>query len=79
MRWFWIDRFTELVSGQHAIAVKNVSLAEEQNLDYAPGQPYFPASLIVEGIAQTGGLLIGQLNDFKKSGSFGKDQQGLFF
>ena len=65
MRWFWIDRFTELVSGQHAVAVKNVSLAEEQNLDYAPGQPYLPASLIVEGIAQTGGLLIGQLSDFK--------------
>lgn len=65
MRWFWIDQFTEFVSGQTATAVKNVSLSEEVVDEYAPGLPYFPASLIIEGIAQTGGLLLGQLSDFK--------------
>jgi len=65
MRWFWIDQFTEFVSGQSAVAVKNVSLSEEAVDEYAPGRPYFPASLIIEGVAQTGGLLLGQLSDFK--------------
>jgi 3-hydroxyacyl-[acyl-carrier-protein] dehydratase len=64
MRWFWIDRFEEFVSGSHAVAVKNVSLSEEALEDYSPGWPYYPASLIVEGLAQTGGLLIAQQSDF---------------
>ena len=64
MRWFWIDRFTELVSGKSAVAVKNVSLSEEVIDDYAPGRTFFPSSLIIEGLAQTGGLLVGQMSDF---------------
>jgi 3-hydroxyacyl-[acyl-carrier-protein] dehydratase len=65
MRWFWIDRFTEFVSGQSATAIKSVSLSEEPVDEYAPGRSYCPASLIIEGLAQTGGLLLGQLSDFK--------------
>jgi 3-hydroxyacyl-[acyl-carrier-protein] dehydratase len=65
MRWFWIDRFKEFVSGQSATSVKNVSLSEECVEEYAPGRTYCPSSLIVEGLAQTGGLLIGQLSDFR--------------
>ena len=64
MRWFWIDRFTEFVSGQTATAVKNVSLAEEQLHDHFPGHPLMPNSLIIEGMAQTGGLLVGEHYDF---------------
>ncbi len=66
MRWFWIDRFKEFVSGSHAVAIKCVSLSDEPVDDYSPGRPYYPASLIVEGLAQTGGLLIAQQSDFKK-------------
>ena len=65
MRWFWIDRFTEFVSGQSAEAVKSVTLSDEPVDEYAPGRTFFPASLIIEGLAQTGGLLIGQMSDFK--------------
>ena len=65
MRWFWIDRFEEFVSGSHAVAVKCVSLSEEPVDEYSPGRPYYPASLIVEGLAQTGGLLIAQQSDFQ--------------
>lgn len=64
MRWFWIDRFTEFVSGKRATAVKCVSLADEVTDDYAPGRPHYPSSMIIEGMAQTGGLLIDQLSDF---------------
>ena len=64
MRWFWIDRFTEFVSGKRASAVKCVSLADEVTDDYAPGRPHYPSSMIIEGMAQSGGLLIDQLSDF---------------
>ena len=66
MRWFWIDRFTELVSGEHATAVKNVTLAEEQLHDHFPGWPLMPNSLIIEGMAQTAGLLVSEYNDFEE-------------
>lgn len=64
MRWFWIDHFTEFVSGQRAAAVKCVTLSEEAVDEYAPGRTYLPAPLIIEGMAQAGGLLLGQLSDF---------------
>jgi 3-hydroxyacyl-[acyl-carrier-protein] dehydratase len=64
MRWFWIDRFVEFESGRRAVALKNVSLAEEQIHDHFPGAPYMPNSLITEGIAQTGGLLVGEWGRF---------------
>jgi 3-hydroxyacyl-[acyl-carrier-protein] dehydratase len=60
MRWFWIDRFTEFVSGSHAVAVKGISLAEEHVHEYQPGYPMHPNSLVIEGIAQAGGLLISE-------------------
>ena len=67
MRWWWIDKFTEFQSGKYAKSVKCVSLAEEQVDDYMPAYPIMPNSLIIEGLAQTGGLLIGQLSDFERS------------
>ncbi len=45
-------------------ASKNVTLAEEPLDDYLPGFPHYPHSLIIEGMAQTGGLLISQMDDF---------------
>lgn len=64
MRWFWIDRFTEFVSGSHAIAVKGVSLAEEHLHDHYIGYPIMPNSLVIEGMAQAGGLLISEYYGF---------------
>lgn len=60
MRWFWIDRFTEFVSGSHAVAVKGVSLAEDHLHDHFVGYPIMPNSLVAEGIAQAGGLLVSE-------------------
>jgi len=65
MRWYWIDRFIEFESGRSAKAVKNVSLAEEHLHDHFPGFPVMPGSLMIEGMAQTGGILLGEKNDFK--------------
>ncbi len=65
MRWFWIDRYTEFESGRTATALKNVSLAEEHLHDHFPGFAVMPGSLMVEGMAQTGGILLGEINQFK--------------
>ena len=65
MRWFWIDRFIEFQSGISAKAIKAVSLSEEHLHDHFPGFPLMPSSLMIEGMAQTGGLLLGEVNQFK--------------
>src|SRR6516164_8757100 len=66
MRWIWIDRFLEFNRGKSARAVKNLSLAEDHFADHFPGYPVMPAALILEGLAQTGGILVGEANDFRE-------------
>ena len=48
------------------MAVKNVTGTEESVDHYFPGMTVYPPSLIVEGLAQTGGLLVAEVNDFKE-------------
>lgn len=64
MRWMWIERFVEFESGRRAVALKNVSLTEEQMDDYLPGYPVLASPLIIEGLAQTGGLLVAEHGGF---------------
>jgi 3-hydroxyacyl-[acyl-carrier-protein] dehydratase len=64
MRWFWLDRFSEFVSGSHAVAQKCVSLSEDYLHDHWPGYPVMPSSLIAEGMAQTSGLLVSEAYNF---------------
>src|ERR1700719_4660622 len=66
MRWIWIDRFLAFESGKSARAVKNLSLAEDVFAEHFPGYPVMPAALILEGLAQTGGILVGEANDFQE-------------
>src|SRR5438270_3974321 len=66
MRWIWIDKFTEFTSRQSATAIKNVSLAEEHLHDLYPAFPIVPHSLIVEGMAQTAGILVGEARNFEE-------------
>ncbi|MGF1634199.1 MAG: beta-hydroxyacyl-ACP dehydratase [Phycisphaerae bacterium] len=65
MRWIWIDKFTRFESRTRAVAVKAVSAAEEHLHDLYPGFPVMPHSLIVEGMAQTAGILVGEAGGFK--------------
>jgi 3-hydroxyacyl-[acyl-carrier-protein] dehydratase len=66
MRWIWIDRFLELHSGKSARAMKNLSLAEDLFADHFPGYPVMPGALLLEGLAQTGGILVGEANNFRE-------------
>lgn len=65
MRWFWVDRFVEFESGASAKSIKNVTLAEEHLHDHFPGFPVMPGSLMLEGMAQTGGILLGENSNFE--------------
>jgi len=65
MRWIWIDRFETFESGSRAVAIKNVTLAEEHLHDHVPGFAVMPASLMIEGMAQTGGILLGEKHGFQ--------------
>ncbi|HVX11060.1 MAG TPA: 3-hydroxyacyl-ACP dehydratase FabZ family protein [Pirellulales bacterium] len=78
MRWIWIDRFLEFESGKRATAIKNVSLAEEHLHDHFPGYPVMPNSLILEGLAQTGGLLVGEYNGFEEKVILAKVSKATF-
>lgn len=79
MRWYWIDRFVAFESGRMAKAVKNVSLAEEHVHDHFPGYPVMPHSLIIEGLAQTGGLLVSEHNHFHEKVVLAKIPRVEFF
>jgi 3-hydroxyacyl-[acyl-carrier-protein] dehydratase len=78
VRWIWIDKFVEFESGRRAVAVKNVSLAEEHLHDHFPGFPIVPASLMIEGMAQTGGILVGEARDFQEKVILAKINRALF-
>jgi 3-hydroxyacyl-[acyl-carrier-protein] dehydratase len=78
MRWIWIDRFVEFNSGKSARAVKNLSLAEDYFADHFPGWPVMPAPLILEGLAQAGGILVGEANQFKEKVVLAKMPKAVF-
>lgn len=67
MRWFLVDKFLEVRKGEYAKAVKNISLSEDHLHDHFPGYPVMPPTLMIESLAQTGGILVGYSSDFKRN------------
>lgn len=78
MRWIWIDKFVEFESGKRAVAIKNVSLAEEHLHDHFPGYPVMPPSLMIEAMAQTSGILVGEARDFQEKVILAKVGKAIF-
>ena len=78
MRWYWIDRFIEFESGKSAKSVKAVTLAEDHLHDHWDAFPIMPCSLMVEGMAQTAGILVGQARDFKEKVILAKVSRAQF-
>jgi len=78
VRWIWFDRFEEFESGTRAVAVKNVTLAEDHLHDHFPGFPVMPASLLIEGMAQTAGILVGEARGFREKVILAKVQRAVF-
>ena len=53
-----IDRVVDLVKGQSAIGIKNVSVNENFFPGHFPGHPVMPGVLIIEAMAQTAAVLV---------------------
>jgi len=58
MRHYWVDRIIHLEPGVRATGLKAVSLAEDEFEAHFPGNPVLPGIYLLEGMAQTAGVLI---------------------
>ncbi len=72
MRWMWIDTVLEFEPERRLVAIKNCSLAEEHLHDhfaadsFGDADPVMPSSLLIEGSAQTAGILVGSVGKFRE-------------
>lgn len=64
-----IDQILDIEKGKRAIALKNVSMDEPYFLGHFPKEPVMPGVLILEAMAQTGGLAF--------ESSFEKGEEGI--
>ncbi len=58
-----VDRIVEYVPGERAVGIKNVSFNEPHFQGHFPGRPIMPGVLIVEAMAQVGGVVLSQMLD----------------
>ena len=83
MRWMWIDTIVAYEPDRRLVAIKNVSLAEEHLHQHfaaegdLPAQPVMPASLMIEGMAQTAGILAGSVRRFREKVVLAKIQKAV--
>jgi len=61
-----VDRVVAYEPGQRAVAIKNVTFNEPHFQGHFPGRPLMPGVLIVEAMAQVGGLIVTQMPDLPK-------------
>jgi 3-hydroxyacyl-[acyl-carrier-protein] dehydratase len=52
-----VDRVIDIRGDEHGIGIKNVTVNEPQFQGHFPGNPVFPGVLMIEGMAQTAGVL----------------------
>jgi 3-hydroxyacyl-[acyl-carrier-protein] dehydratase len=66
MRHYHVDRVVELELGVRAVGIRAVSLADDVFTDHFPGNPVLPGVYLIEGLAQTAGVLIARTTEMRK-------------
>lgn len=56
-----VDRIVDYVPGERAVGLKNVTFNEPHFQGHFPGKPLMPGVLIVEAMAQVGGIVLSQI------------------
>ena len=79
MRWDLIEKFEMIKKGRVAKAFRNFSGHEDFFAEHFPGNPLVPEPLLIEMIAQAGGVLFGLGLDFKKEVILAKILKADFF
>ncbi|MEH1849737.1 MAG: 3-hydroxyacyl-ACP dehydratase FabZ [Nostoc sp.] len=57
-----VDKIIDYVPGKKAVGVKNVTINEPHFQGHFPGRPLMPGVLIVEAMAQVGGIVLTQMS-----------------
>jgi 3-hydroxyacyl-[acyl-carrier-protein] dehydratase len=60
-----VDRVVELEPGARAVGIKQVSANEPQFTGHFPGRPIMPGVLMVEALAQTAGIAVLTLEEYR--------------
>ena len=58
MRHFHLDRIESLEPGVRAVGLRAVALSDDAFTEHFPGNPVLPGVYLLEGIAQTAGVLL---------------------
>lgn len=58
-----VDRITSMQKAKSIEGFKNISISEPAFMGHFPGHPIYPGVLILEGMAQAGGVLALKSND----------------
>lgn len=61
-----VDRVTKIEKNETLFAYKNVSISENVFQGHFPGHPIYPGVMILEGMAQAGGILAFKSMDMSK-------------
>jgi len=68
-----VDRILELVENERVVGIKNVTINEPFFVGHFPGRPIMPGVLIIEALAQVGGIL------YIKSAGLEKEEEKLIY
>jgi 3-hydroxyacyl-[acyl-carrier-protein] dehydratase len=60
-----VDRIIDHVPGKKAVGIKNVTFNEPHFQGHFPGRPIMPGVLIIEAMAQVGGVVLTQMADLQ--------------